>query len=105
MVDISTLAPGMRVKIVDEWGLRCQQNRDGEMDRYLGAIVTVAEIHDGYIFIEEDVLENDGGPWYWNAYCLDRVVDEIDTEIEAADDDELSSFLFNRANLSDGGMV
>lgn len=92
MVDIYTLLPGMQVKIVDEWNEHTGENSDGIMDKYLGTIVTVKQLVDGCIWIEED-SPIDGRHWYWNAYCIDCVVDEPDYEIDAASDDELLAFL------------
>lgn len=43
MIDIETLAPGTKVKIVDEWRPSCGQNVEGLMDKYLGQIVTVSK--------------------------------------------------------------
>lgn len=54
MVDVSTLSPGSRVKIVDEWPGLCGQNSSGEMDHFLGTIVTVDEICDNFFTLVED---------------------------------------------------
>lgn len=52
MVNLDVLAPGVKVKIVDEWEAGCGQNVDGLMDKYLGKIVTILDV---------DVDEDNGG--------------------------------------------
>lgn len=44
MVNLDVLAPGIRVKIVDEWKPGCGQNVNGLMDKYLGQIVTILDV-------------------------------------------------------------
>ena len=44
MVDLSELRPGMKVKIVDQWGPGCGENPEGHMDYWLGQIVTIRHI-------------------------------------------------------------
>ena len=54
MVELKDLAPGMKIKIVDEWVPGCRQNYDGQMDHWLGKIVTVKEKRSTIFLIEED---------------------------------------------------
>ena len=99
MVEIEDLEVGMKVKIVDQWNAHTCQNPDGRMDRWLGQIVTVAEVQlgsngDGYIFIEEDKLE-DYGHWYWNKHCIDYIVQCEDlTDNDPSSKADIASFLF-----------
>lgn len=56
MVNLDALAPGIRVKIVDEWKPGCGQNVNGLMDKYLGQIVTIldVDVDEDTATIEED---------------------------------------------------
>lgn len=89
MVNISNLSPGMRVKIVDEWDEYTGETETGEMDEYLGTIVTISSVLEFDVHIKED-----NGAWYWNAYCIDYIVYDEYPDIEPADNDEVFSFLF-----------
>lgn len=89
MVDVKGLLPGMRVKVVDEWGEDCYPTPD--MTELLGQIVTIREIcapDHGIVHVEEDF-----GKWYWNKNCFDYIVDEF-PDIEPANDDEVLSLIF-----------
>lgn len=87
--DFDSLKPGDKVKIVDEWLPKedeydvwgpCGENENGEMDCWLGKIMTVKEHSGREILMEEDDGENHhvwyGEPtgWYWNRYCIDRIL-------------------------------
>lgn len=72
---------GDLVRIVDHWdphGL-CLQNRSGEMDKYLGTVVTIKSIlgglHPAYE-IEEDKVDRCGRGWVWNDYCIAGYADD-----------------------------
>lgn len=62
---------GDKVRIVSKWGGRCWQNLDGEMDKWLGKVMTVRYVdeHWGYK-MQEDEREHDGCGWYWNINCI-----------------------------------
>ena len=93
MVWVGDISPGIRVKIVDEWGPGCHQNWSGRMDKFLGKILTVREIIDdlplgGYFTVEEDAgsggLEGDGH-WAWFPAAVEFVIpeEEIDAPTES----------------------
>lgn len=99
MVDLGALAPGVKVKIVDEWTAGCGQNVNGLMGKYLGQIVTIMEvdIEEDLVLIEEDSGDcrfRSGGHWAWNAYCFDHVVDDGDIDFEPSSEKEIFSFIF-----------
>lgn len=93
MVNLDALAPGIRVKIVDEWKPGCGQNVDGLMDKYLGQIVTILDVD-----VDEDTatIEGDsgdcrfrvGGHWAWNS------VDSDESDFEPSSESEILSFIF-----------
>lgn len=94
MVEIKDLEVGMKVKIVDQWNAHTCQNPDGRMDRWLGQIVTVAELVGGAVFIEEDEA---GGSihWLWNKHCIDHIVQCEDLpDIDHSSNADIASFLF-----------
>lgn len=98
MVDMKDLRVGDRVKIVDEWNELTYQNMSGKMDKWLGTVMTVKGIHDGFCVMEEDQNDRPGCPgflhgWSWNKYCIDCVVPEGDGEFDVATDEELLAFL------------
>lgn len=65
MVDISTLNPGDRVRIVDRWPAdgSARQNPDGKMDKWLGSVMTVSGVGNGFVKMLEDC--NDRHSWGW----------------------------------------
>ena len=93
------LEPGMRVKLIANWNLgRGYQNSFGEMDSFLGQIVTIEELTDDCNWF---TVEEDGGithctknrmngrivpKWIFDRSMVAEVVDygdsteEIDTE-------------------------
>lgn len=75
MVDISTLCTGDKVRIVSKWGYGCYENLDGEMDKYLGKIMTVKSVDTDTVRMFED-----GEEWYWYPDAIDDIVDECDAE-------------------------
>lgn len=100
MVDIKNLFPGARVKIIDEWVDGCKQNWRGEMDHWLGQIVTVRSTNGVYFTIEEDegeILEQNGH-WHWFPQSVDRIVNEEEErelpEINDAAAETILQFLF-----------
>lgn len=97
MVDVNTLRPGMKVKIVDYWVPGCLQNNQGKMDKYLGAVVTILRVKNGFAFIEEDEGERLYGTnshWYWNSNCFDYIVDDTQDDFEPSSENEIFSFIF-----------
>ena len=101
MVDVKTLSPGDTVKIVGEWCSGCHQNNDGEMDHWLGKMMTVREVVDDgdsygmYVEMEEDINEYDGDGWDWFPAAIECVIScaaDNDNEFYI-DDAELMSVL------------
>lgn len=78
MVDVRTLKPGDRVKIVDAWVRsedgRTRWNSEGCMDRYLGTVMTVEMVPNRiFQFVK---MQEDGGEWSWFREMLDYVLPE-----------------------------
>lgn len=96
MVDVNTLRPGMKVKIVEHWVPGCRQNRRGDMDKYLGTVATILRVEGDHALIEEDEGEYiyQGGHWYWNSNCFECVVDDTQDDFEPSSENEIFSFIF-----------
>lgn len=98
MVDLCMLTPGMKVKIVDQWVDGCCQSNTGEMDKFLGRIVTICNVYGIYATINED--EGDcsfrtDGHWSWNKHCFDCIIDECeDKPMETASEQEIYAMIF-----------
>ena len=94
MVDMKDLRVGDRVKIVDGWNAYTSENSAGKMDKWLGAVMTVKEIYDGFCIMKEDQNDRTGffHGWSWNKYCIDCIVSE-GGEFDVATDEELLAFL------------
>lgn len=79
MVEISTLSPGDRVRIISDWSLGDgSQNRGGQMDHWLGRVMTVRRINPrrADVFMVEDDGENGGDGWYWSGALIECLEDE-----------------------------
>ena len=62
---------GDKVRIVSEWNSGCNQNGAGEMDHWLGQVMTIREITTtGSYYMEEDQHEHYGDGWIWNDNCI-----------------------------------
>lgn len=83
MVNLNALAPGIRVKIVDEWKPGCGQNVNGLMDKYLGQIVTILDVDEDTATIEED-----------SGDCRFRIVDSDEPDFKPSSESEILSFIF-----------
>lgn len=64
---------GDKVRIVSKWGKGCRQNSKGEMDKWLGKVMTIRRIDNTFgkfvYKMEED--KNDGfSGWAWNEACI-----------------------------------
>ena len=74
--EFKKLKVGDKVKIVDEKTGKAWSPR-GEMDRWLGKIMTIRDIAGpGTVRMREDVGEYGGGGWYWYPHMIDCKVDE-----------------------------
>lgn len=74
MVPIEQLNVGDKVRIVDEWTEPHQENGNGRMDHWLSKVMTVREIEETRVRMEEDKTEFDGDGWFWFPEMLDEVV-------------------------------
>lgn len=98
MVSLQELRPGMMVKIVDRWNPSCNRNSDGHMDKYLGKVVTILEVNNSYVLIDEDTGDgprHQNGHWRWNANCIDCIVQgerEFD-DFEPSTENEILSLI------------
>lgn len=61
---------GDKVRIVDKWNVHCNNNSCGEMDHWLGKVMTIRDIDRHCYRMVEDELENFGRGWFWNEHCI-----------------------------------
>lgn len=65
---------GDRVEIVSQWNEKTNENKKGEMDKWLGATMTIRNCQDekrGFYKLAEDTGERfDGKGWTWNETCF-----------------------------------
>lgn len=84
--------------MVDSWNGYCNQNYDGEMDHWLGKIVTVKEKRSTIFLIEEDDGECpfQNGHWHWFPEAVDHIVDDEHglPDIDDAAAEAILQFLF-----------
>ena len=78
MVEREDLYPGVRVRIVSEWQAPHTENSQGEMDHWLGQIMTVKDVGNGYAGIRmyEDDGECHGGGWRWGKWMIECLADD-----------------------------
>lgn len=70
---------GDKVKIVDKWNKDTNETMFGDMDKYLGTVMTIRSIDsDGDYRMEDDKYECGG--WYWNKHCIEGKVVESKVE-------------------------
>lgn len=68
---------GDKVLIVSEWVKGCRENPDGEMDKWLGKVMTIRAIKDDRYLMMEDKHEFTGRGWYWfPPSIIGKVIDE-----------------------------
>ena len=81
MVDINELYPGCKVRIVNQWAPSCHQAPSGDMDRWLGGVMTVQEITSkGYVIMEEDAGNGpayQNGHWRWFPAAIAEVLVDV----------------------------
>lgn len=58
---------GDKVRIVSKWGKGCHENADGQMDKWLGKVMTImcVDCNRKCYKMIEDESEQDGYGWYW----------------------------------------
>jgi len=92
MIDFEDVHRGDKVRIVSEWlDENGTQNHEGKMDKYLGAVMTVREVHDGYLKMEEDSCDDrsaDRDGWFWFEDLIDCVIGP-----ELASDEDFANLL------------
>lgn len=77
---VRQLVPGDQVKIVDEWVEGCNENSDGDMDKWLGEVMTVRSVEDDeydgpIVHMEEDIEELFGCGWSWFPPAIEDVIE------------------------------
>ena len=85
------LKPGDQVEIVSSWAEddSCQQNLEGAMDCWLGSVMTVASRYGTH----NVHMEEDAGLWFWNCFCIERVVTDEPDEPDALSDADFQAAL------------
>ena len=61
---------GDKVRIVSKWGKGCFQSPNGEMDKWLGKIMTVRYVGTKLYRMAEDIKDNERGGWVWSENCI-----------------------------------
>lgn len=83
--EYNDIKPGDRVQIVSSWSPGCCENMRGEMDCWLGQVMTVSS-HGSYMTMVEDE-----GIWAWNYRCIEKILGR--EPIRVCTEDELLGFL------------
>lgn len=85
MVDVRNLQPGDKIRIVSEFDKDCLANEGGEMDIWLGKVLTVSQVLHDENTPEEfawcvNCRETDSidpfKRWYWYPAAIEEVVSE-----------------------------
>lgn len=85
MVNAEDLYPGCKVRIVDKWVPGCRENSGGEMDCWLGKVMTVGKIYIvgrevSYVKMEEDGQK--GRHWFWYLPAIAEIITEDFPDVE-----------------------
>lgn len=64
---------GDKVRIVSKWGVGCYQNSFGQMDKHLGKVMTIKEVHSDFYRMVEDQEECACG-WNWFEPAIECLV-------------------------------
>ena len=69
---------GDKVRIVSKWGDGCRQNSNGEMDKWLGKVMTIISVdYDRECYkMKEDKSERDGYGWFWYENSIEGLARE-----------------------------
>ena len=67
---------GDKVRIVSEWHNGCCQDDSGEIDKWLGKVMTVRYVGKLLYRMVEDAKDNDGEGWLWTENCIAGLVCE-----------------------------
>ena len=61
---------GDKVRIVSKWGEGCCHSQNGEMDKWLGKVMTVRYVGIKLYRMVEDIEDNEWGGWAWTENCI-----------------------------------
>lgn len=89
---------GDRVRIVSKWSAGCHQNYDGEMDKWLGKVMTVKFASATVYKMVEDATENGGCGWFWYRNSIEGLVCEKKIVI-TTDGVETSARIYDRNKI------
>ena len=89
---------GDKVRIVSEWGKGCCQSLNGEMDKWLGKVMTVRYVGINLYRMVEDIEDNEGGGWIWTERSIEGLACENKIVIT-------SDGVETRARLYDGNKI
>lgn len=67
---------GDRVRIITDKSKGGIWSLNGEMDKYLGKVMTIKYIAENYYKMEEDCREHRGNGWLWDDDMIDGLADE-----------------------------
>ena len=67
---------GDKVRIVSKWGKGCFQSPNGEMDKWLGKIMTVRHVGIKLYRMAEDIKDNKLGGWVWSENSIEGLACE-----------------------------
>lgn len=77
---------GDRVRIVKKWNKDTNQNSAGQMDKWLGKVMTIREVRVLDYRMKEDMDEHYGEGWYWNEACIEGLAHECNQKIVITSD-------------------
>jgi len=81
MVDVFSLNPGDKVRIVSCWNSPHNENKAGLMDAYLGTTMTVKSVHEENGLVHAHMIEDqcdahrNGQGWRWYGNMIESVND------------------------------
>lgn len=67
---------GDKVRIVDHWNSKSNENQSGHMDEWLGKVMTISEVCKGYYRMEEDCEQHRIIGWCWNEHTIAGLAEE-----------------------------
>lgn len=87
------LQVGDQVRIVSEWNDNSGEASNGEMDHWLGQVMTIRYIDSIEARMEEDIEELCGEGWHWYPAAIESVVTEAD-KMPPPTDEELALLFY-----------
>ena len=67
---------GDKVRIVSKWGEGCCHSQNGEMDKWLGKVMTVRYVGIKLYRMVEDIEDNEWGGWIWTERSIEGIACE-----------------------------